>query len=401
MVEKESDNESVESGSCTCSDYNADCSWFYDSRNLGTSYMRFCILSEKDNYIIKKEKTKTILDNKKINVNKINEIKKELFTNRTNKRKNVIKLTNSSSVKNQNTILDAQINKLKFNNNNNSKFSHKRKKNENFELLVNNNKNNKLLRQTSDKFNRKTYNDLNLNTKTTDFFPINIDEYEYNYSAPIEDINTHKKNIVTMHNLSRSPINYSNKRRRIFNISQTEEKTYKRRSIFNNVNQTDEKTNKADLEMPESYNSPRRNFYKTFSNIKYLNNNNNNAEKINENNESNVIHKNFQSKGKTIKEKIVKETKNITLEPGQTIKPRMITKRKLKPHTTIVKNNDGSENIIIENTTLTTVIVNEIIDSSKLYNDKYPLDVQLVKQYITKIYKTEIENNPYRPKKEF
>ena len=400
MVEKESDSESVESGSCTCSDYNSDCLWFYDSRALGTSYMRFCILSDKDNIIIKKEKSKAMPDNKKISVNKINEIKKDLFTNKTNKRKNVIKLTNSSSVKNQNTILDAQINKSKFNNNN-SNYSHRRKKNENLELLVGDNKNNKILRQTSDKFNRKTYKDLNINTKKTDFFPINVDEYEHNYSAPIENIYTHEKNINTMHNMYRSPINYSNKRRLIFNnINQTEEIKNKRRNIFNDNNQTEEKTNKFNLEMPKTYNSPRRNFYKTFSNMKYFNNDKND-EKINDNNEANVIHKNFQSRGRTIKEKIVKETKNITLEPGQTIKPRMITKRKLKPHTSIIKNEDGSENIIIENTTLTTVTVNEIIDSSKLYNDKYPLDVQLVKQYITKIYKTEIENNPYRPKKEF
>ena len=79
----------------------------------------------------------------------------------------------------------------------------------------------------------------------------------------------------------------------------------------------------------------------------------------------------------------------------------MITKRKLKPHTTIVKNDDGSQNIIIENTVLTTVTVNEKIENSNLNQDKYPLDVQLVRQYITKIYKTEIENTPYRPKKEF
>ena len=55
--------------------------------------------------------------------------------------------------------------------------------------------------------------------------------------------------------------------------------------------------------------------------------------------------------------------------------------------------------IITENTILTTITVNEIVDSSKMYHDEYPLDVQLVKQYITKIYKTEIENNPYRQKK--
>ena len=117
--------------------------------------------------------------------------------------------------------------------------------------------------------------------------------------------------------------------------------------------------------------------------------------------ETNVINKNTQTKGTTIKEKIVKETKNITLEPGQIIKPKTITKRKLKPHTTIVNNNDGSKNIIIENTVLTTITVNEKIDSSKLNQDKYPLDVQLVRQYITKIYKTEIENTPYRPNKNF
>ena len=73
----------------------------------------------------------------------------------------------------------------------------------------------------------------------------------------------------------------------------------------------------------------------------------------------------------------------------------MTSKRKLKPNTTIVKNQDGSQNIIIENTILTTITENELIDSSKLYNDKYPIDIQLVKQNITKIYKTEIENNPY------
>ena len=407
MVEKESDNESVESGSCTCSDYNSDYSWFYDSRNLGTSYMRFCILSDKDNIIIKNEKSQSMLGNKTINVNKIKDIKKDYFTNKTNKRKNVIKLTNSSSVKSQNAIFAAQKEKSKFYENNNnsnssSRFSLRRKKNENLDLLDNDNndnKNNKILSKTSDKFNMKTHKDLNINTKSTDFFPINVDEYEHNYSAPIENIYTHSKNLVTMHNMYRSPISYSNKKRQIFNMNnQTEEITNKRRNIFNNNYQTEEKNNKFDVEMPKIYQSPRRNFFKTFYNMKAFNDDIND-EKINDKNENNVIHKNLQTKGRTIKEKIVKETKNITLEPGQTIKPRMMTKRKLKPHTSIVKNDDGSENIIIENTTLTTITVNEIIDSSKLYNDKYPLDVQLVKQYITKIYKTEIENSPYRPKK--
>ena len=45
MSEDKSDQESVESGSCTCSDYNEDMSWFYDSRNLKRSTMRFSIIS--------------------------------------------------------------------------------------------------------------------------------------------------------------------------------------------------------------------------------------------------------------------------------------------------------------------------------------------------------------------
>ena len=44
-----------------------------------------------------------------------------------------------------------------------------------------------------------------------------------------------------MHNMYRSPINYSNKRRLIFNnINQTEEIKNKRRNIFNDNNQTEE-----------------------------------------------------------------------------------------------------------------------------------------------------------------
>ena len=100
---------------------------------------------------------------------------------------------------------------------------------------------------------------------------------------------------------------------------------------------------------------------------------------------------------KTLKEKIVNETKNLPLQPGQTIKPKIVTTRKLKPITNIVTNDDGTQNIIIENTTLTTTIINEILDESNKENDEYPLDIQLVRQHITKKYVTEIESNPYHP----
>ena len=65
----------------------------------------------------------------------------------------------------------------------------------------------------------------------------------------------------------------------------------------------------------------------------------------------------------------------------------------------IVKNEDGSKSLITENTTLTTITVNELIDPSKVYQDVYPMDIQMVRQHVTKIYKIETENNPYTPNK--
>ena len=172
----------------------------------------------------------------------------------------------------------------------------------------------------------------------------------------------------------------------------------------NNIQKTEEKRRRFNFDTPKEDIGNR----KIYSRLNPLSNNNDLNDNNNEDEEdekidkhASVIKNNYTTRGRTIKEKIVKETKHITLEPGQTIKPKIITKRKLKPNNTIVKNEDGSESVVVENTVLTTVIVNEIVDTSKLYHDDYPLDVQLVKQYITKIYKTEIENYPYRGNKYF
>ena len=167
-------------------------------------------------------------------------------------------------------------------------------------------------------------------------------------------------------------------------------------NIFSH-NKTEKKI--INLNIPKGHVSPRLNIYDTFASGNYISDEEKSGRNNNNDNLDNIIKKNFQTRGRTIKEKVIKEIKNITLQPGQTIKPRTVTKRKLKPNTTIIKNDDGTQNIITENTILTTITVNEIVDSSKMYHDEYPLDVQLVKQYITKIYKTEIENNPYRQKK--
>ena len=352
MEEIEYDNEeseSVESGSCVCSDYNSDCSWFYDSRDLGTSYMRFSIIAENEDDSFKKEKIEKY--------NKNNELEKGYYSNNERRAKRIY-------------IKKPSYNKQdSFN------------KKDGLDYIDNNKK------PYNYKNNYNSYNNYNYNysenemkytpSPSPNFYPENYNEYENNYSAPLEEDYYQDKNI----NYHRSPINATSKRRFYYNLN-------------NNV-KNEEKSYNYDNKKFEK--SP-RNYYKSLKN----NENNDNIGEDEYNEEENgeniqVINKNFQNKGKTIKEKIIKEVKNITLEPGETLKPKIITKKKLKPITTIVKNEDGSQSVIVENTVLTTVIVNEIIDTSTIYDDNYPLDVQFVKQYITKIYKTEIENNPYYP----
>ena len=339
--------------------------------------MRFCILNDEDKIIIKKEKSRNTINDKNSNrINKYNELKKDLFPNSTNKRKNIIKITNnSSSGKKNDAINDDKIDKGKLNDNNLIKYCvTKQKDNDSFELTESiDNRSFTKLSNLSNYFNNGTYSEMKMDSKIPNFFSDNMNEYEHNYSAPIDTTYFHEKNI----NLHRSPINYFNKRKKIFNIN----------------NKTEEKNKIFEPDESKGYNRPRRSAYNSSKNTNDFIDNIKEKELY----KANIINNNYQTKGRTIKEKIVKETKTITLQPGQTIKPKMLTKRKLKPNTIIVKNPDGSQNIITENTILTKITVNEMVDSSELYDDKYPIDIQLVKQYITKIYKTEIENNPYKP----
>jgi hypothetical protein len=128
------------------------------------------------------------------------------------------------------------------------------------------------------------------------------------------------------------------------------------------------------------------------------NNKNINSNKPEQNNNENT---NNQIRTKTLTEKIVNETKNIALEPGQKIKPKTVTTRKLKPIIETITNEDGTQFIRTETTTLITTTINEILDQNQVYNDDYTLDVQLVKQHISKKYVTEIENNPITSNKKF
>jgi hypothetical protein len=218
-----------------------------------------------------------------------------------------------------------------------------------------------------------------------DFFQENMDDFEQKLTEQRDKMDKFFMSDNFMSNIPRSPIT-------------TKGRFYKRRE--NRVEYKTEqkpKIQKINLELNKVFDSPNKNYDSSFSNINFFSENNKD-ELFSSNSNSNFKNRNVQTRGRTIKEKIVKEIKNITLQPGQSIKPKIITKRKLKPVTNIIKNDDGSENIITENTTLTTIIINEFIDSSKIYQDDYPLDVQLVKQHITKIYKIETENNTCLPK---
>ena len=380
MEENEYENESisVESGSCNCSDYESDCSWFYDSRDLGTSYMRFCILKETENEESPNKDEKPI--NKRFHRNN-----EKLIPNVDNRRQKYLNIKKVPSFKKKDLNIDNNIDKSDYNDDNYGQNSFTQNYDNINYLETKNIPFKKKINLKTDynnyntNYNNYSYSDIN-NEYPSDYqsktsFPEKYSEYEHNYSAPIELDNFHDKDLGAQ----RSPTNMASKRRYYYNLNKkkNEEKGYDNYNKMGGMH------------------SP-RNYYKNLKNIDIAISDDDNYDEEDENAESiNVTNKVYENNGRTIKEKIIKEVKTITLEPGENIKPKMITKKKLKPITTIVKNDDGTQSLITENTVLTTVIVNEIVDSQTLYDDNYPIDVQLVKQYITKIYKTEIDNSPY------
>jgi len=407
MKGEESDNESVESGSCTCSDYDPDCSWFYDSRTLETSYMRFYIygISNKNNIINKNKPLINRREEARNNTNnKIDEITIDNNLKSNSKRKNAIKITRRSPYRNSGAIKDDHINKSKMLNK--TEYLMKNNKNDSMELTLDNNTNNEDNSSNNNNNNNErkvhrtympkkylmgnysipSFKEPEFSIDKNDFFQENIDDdFEQKLTEPSDKFDKFFMGDNFMTHAQRSPIT-------------TKGRFYKRRE--NRVEYKTEqkpKIQKINVDINRAFDSPNKNYNNSFSNINFFNEDNKD-ELFSSSSNSNYKNRNVQTRGRTIKEKIVKEIKNITLQPGQSIKPKIITKRKLKPVTNIIKNDDGSQNIITENTTLTTIIINEFIDSSKIYQDDYPLDVQLVKQHITKIYKIETENNTCLPK---
>ena len=386
--EIENDSLSFESGSCDCSNYNSDISWFYLSENLKTSHYEFNIIIDKSKIKESNKIKEEILENKDLqDIKEQNEIKVNL-----NKEMKRIEMPKFIRNENNNSTDNLHSNIRKKYTDYRSKYKMALRNNKSLELYLNAGKNKNEINRKETEFKR-------------DLFQDNKKEEEIYIKPQIN--NRHLTNKVN--------------RNRFFNVSipKNENKNNKNNSSEKNVeikvNKIEEKNKDVDKDTDKNeenknkINLPkyRRNFFNSYKNVKNFkekykkedDNLKNNIAK--NNNEQNNDNQNKQIKGKTLKETVVNEIKNLVLEPGKTIKPKIVTKRKLMPNTKMVTNEDGTQNIITENTTLTTTIINEILDSSEANNDNYPLDIQLVRQHITKTYLTEIENSPYVPKKRF
>ena len=378
----ENDSLSVESGSCDCSNYNSDISWFYLSENLKTSHFDFNIIIDKSKEKESSKINEEILENKaEQNIKEQNEIK-------VNLNKEIQRIEMPKFIKNENNStenLHTGIRK-KYTDYRN-KYKMALKNNKSLELYLNTEKNKNEINRKETEFKKEIIKD-------------NKKEEEINIKPQIN--NRHLTNKVYRNRFFNLTIpNNENKNNK--NNSSEKDKDIKINKIEEREEKDEKEENNNKINLPRY----RRNFFNSYKNVKNFKEKYKKEEENFKNNdikntkEENNDDQNNQIRGKTLKEKVVNETKNLVLEPGKTIKPKIVTKRKLMPNVKIVTNEDGTQNMITENTTLTTTIINEILDSSEANNDNYPLDIQLVRQHITKTYITEIESNPYVPRKRF
>ena len=386
--EKENDSLSVESGSCDCSNYNSDISWFYLSENLKTSHYEFNIIIDKSEIKESNKIKEEILENKDLqNIKEQNEIKVNL-----NKEMKRIEMPKFIRNENNNSTDNLHSNIRKKYTDYRSKYKMALRNNKSLELYLNAGKNKNEINRKETEFKRDLFQD---NKKEEEIYI----KPQINNRHLTNKVNRNRFfNISIPNNENKNNKNNSSEKVVEIKVNKIEEKN---KDLDKDTDKNEENKNKINL---PKY---RRNFFNSYKNVKNFkekykkedDNLKNNIAK--NNNEQNNDNQNNQIKGKTLKESVVNVIKNLVVEPGKTIKPKIVTKRKLMPNTKMVTNEDGTQNIITENTTLTTTIINEILDSSEANNDNYPLDIQLVRQHITKTYLTEIENSPYVPKKRF
>ena len=411
MSQKENDSFSVESGSCDCSNYNSDISWFYLSQNLKTFHFELTLLKEK------KEEKKILSKDFSVDKKEENIEQKEIKVNLTNIPN---KIEIPKYIKNENDNLADYFRgniKKKFTDYR-SKYKMALKNKRSLEHYLNTEKNkNEINKEESENKNdlikvNKIEEENKINPKVNNrhftnkvnrnrFFNINISNNENNdkkYSIEKnKDINKEREKDLEKEEdnngdkeIKKNSTNDFGSKRRFFNYYK-----YAHRFKTKNNEEKDDIKENINKDIKDDVKGIIKDNNDSLKDSIQNNINKSDQKQMNNNNNNNQI------RGKTINEKVVKETKNITLQPGQSIKPKIVTKRTLKPKSTIVTNEDGTQTLITEYTYLTTTTINELIDSTTNNNDNYPLDIQLVRQYITKTYITEIESTPYIPKKRF
>ena len=153
--EKENDSLSVESGSCDCSNYNSDISWFYLSENLKTSHYEFNILIDKSKIKESNKIKEEILENKDLqNIKEQNEIKVNL-----NKEMKRIEIPKFIRNENNNSTDNLHSNIRKKYTDYRSKYKMALRNNKSLELYLNAGKNKNEINRKETEFKRDLFQD--------------------------------------------------------------------------------------------------------------------------------------------------------------------------------------------------------------------------------------------------
>jgi hypothetical protein len=208
MSEEGNDASSVESGSCDCSNYNEDISWFYNSKNLKISKTQFNILKSKNkiplnntNQLSSKELTKESEDKKEEEKKQI-EIKVNI-----NKEPQRIEVPKNMKNESNNLNEDSHLNITKKFTNYRSRYRMALRNNKGLELYKNygknNNEENPNENNNNDKYkeNKKNEKDeLKNNLNMRDLENKINENRKFNINAPVDENKEKRINLFKKYN---------------------------------------------------------------------------------------------------------------------------------------------------------------------------------------------------------
>lgn len=443
------------SGSCSCSDYLSEPER-YENEQLGTSFMRFDIEGVKpkiskiknedfkirkiQNEEIKSEESKEIMEKnelenegkkstkikKKISYGNIKEKNNQKSPERRNKNVNLkgqyksennycIKkeIHEKNKVNSQDSATSAST-KLKedIENKVNKNVVNEEKEEKKLILFPNGespkptkkeNEKNNIYENLDNPIFKKNYENLNNKLESS-----NIIRKENIYSLIVQDCsskdNEKYKKISSYDSSPNNSIKYQNNNfssgeginlrdeEDIYDSSKEPNENGAESEIHNNSVNKNEKNSDilSDFQYQDNI------FNENIKTNKLLNSDNdsNKKQKIQNNNGKDYIII-YKDNDKTIKRKVIKETKTKIFPKNQALKQKIITRTKFKPIEKIIDFENGAKNINREETILLTTIINEVIEERKYMKNGNNLEGVLVKQYITKDYTKEISILPY------